>query len=127
MNMQTNYTAAERRAVDKRQAVIQNICLQLAALGHKCQMGADRSYLKMAEGLLKNYSEHRRLLADYRCPADQRIQQYLNNYFKRNNVEMDVRLPGETFTLNEPGLKGDADLFSRLFNGSAQLLAEHRP
>ncbi len=110
MNMQTRYTLPERRAVDKRQITLQNICLQLAALGHKCQLSTDRSYLSIADSLLKNYSEHRRLLADYRCPADQRIQNFLTDYLKRNGVDMQVKLPGETFTLNEEGLARELSL-----------------
>ncbi len=110
MNMQTKYTLPERRAVDKRQTILQNICLQLAALGHKCQLSTDRSYLSVAESLLKNYSEHRRLLADYRCPADQRIQDFLNDYLKRNGVDEEIKLPGETFTLNEAGLARELSL-----------------
>ncbi|HHO58964.1 MAG TPA: hypothetical protein ENJ64_01885, partial [Thiotrichales bacterium] len=108
--MQTRYTLPERRAVDKRQITLQNICLQLAALGHKCQLSTDRSYLSIADSLLKNYSEHRRLLADYRCPADQRIQNFLTDYLKRNGVDMQVKLPGETFTLNEEGLARELSL-----------------
>jgi hypothetical protein len=110
MNMQTRYILPERRAVDKRQTVLQNICLQLAALGHKCQLSTDRSYLSVAESLLKNYSEHRRLLSDYRCPADQRIQDFLNDYLKRNGVDVEIKLPGETFTLNEAGLARELSL-----------------
>ena len=110
MNMQTRYTLPERRAVDQRQITLQNICLQLAALGHKCQLSTDRSYLSIADSLLKNYSEHRRLLADYRCPADQRIQNFLTDYLKRNGVDMQITLPGETFTLNEEGLARELSL-----------------
>ncbi len=126
MNMHKEYSAVERRSVDKRQAVLQNICLQLAALGHKCHLGSDRSYLKMAEGLLKNYSEHRRLLSDYRCPADQRIQDYLNGYLKRNGVEMDIRLPGETFTLNEAGLARELSLPLNSDHHQSELLSSYR-
>ncbi len=110
MNSADKYTFPERRSVDKRQATLQNICLQLASLGHKCQLSKNHGYLSVADSLLKNYSAQRQLLADYRCPADQRIQDFLNDYFKRNNVELDVRLPGETFSLNEPGLARELSL-----------------
>ena len=103
LNKKTEYTLPERRAIDKRHVVLQNICLQLAALGHRCHMGADHSYLAIADSLLKNYNQHRRLLADYRCPADQRIQDFLNDYLRRNHVSLNVNLPGETFSLTQPG------------------------
>lgn len=103
-NQQGIYVRPERRAVDERQLVLQHICLQLSALGHKCELSSDQAYLAIADSLLKNYSEHRRLLSEYRCPADQRIQDFLNDYLQRNGVDQTINLPGETFILNEPGL-----------------------
>lgn len=104
MKSQVNYLLPERRAVDKRQIALQHICLQLASLGHRCHLSTDRGYLAVADSLLKNYSAQRQLLAEYRCPADQRIQYFLNNYFKRNGVDVEIKLPGETFNLNEEGI-----------------------
>ncbi len=110
MNSKTNITFPERRAIDKRQTALQHICLQLASLGHRCQMSSDRGYLSVADSLLKNYSAQRQLLADYRCPADQRIQNFLNDYFKRNGVDVEIKLPGETFNLNEAGIARELSL-----------------
>ena len=93
MNSETKITFPERRAIDKRQTALQHICLQLASLGHRCQMSSDRGYLSVADSLLKNYSAQRQLLADYRCPADQRIQNFLNDYLKRNSVDVEITLP----------------------------------
>jgi hypothetical protein len=104
MNSQEKFSFPERRAVDKRQIALQHICLQLASLGHRCQLSSDHSYLGVADSLLKNYSAQRQLLAEYRCPADQRIQNFLNDYMKRNGVDVAVKLPGETFNLNEEGI-----------------------
>ncbi len=110
MNSQTKFTLPERRAIDKRQVIIQHICLQLASLGHRCQLSSDRGYLSVADSLLKNYSAQRQLLADYRCPADQRIQNFLNAYLKRNGVDVEIKLPGETFNLNEEGIARELSL-----------------
>ena len=104
------YTRPERRAIDQRQITLEHICLQLAAMGHRCELNTDRSYLSIAESLLKNYNEHRRLLSDYRCPADQRIQDFLNGYLARNGVDASISLPGETFTLNAPGVARELSL-----------------
>ncbi len=110
MNSPANYTFPERRAIDNRQIVLQNICLQLASLGHRCQLSSDRGYLSVADSLLKNYSAQRQLLAEYRCPADQRIQDFLNNYLKRNGVDAEIKLPGKTFNLNEKGIARELSL-----------------
>ncbi|MFV2003717.1 MAG: hypothetical protein ACC650_00870 [Gammaproteobacteria bacterium] len=110
MNSPENYTFPERRTVDKREIVLQHICLQLASLGHRCQLSSDRGYLAVADGLLKNYSAQRQLLAEYRCPADQRIQNFLNGYFKRNGVDTEIKLPGETFNLSARGIARELSL-----------------
>ncbi len=107
---EAQYTRPERRAIDQRQVMLEHICLQLAAMGHRCELNTDRSYLSIADSLLKNYSEQRRLLAEYRCAADQRIQDFLNNYLARNGVDATIRLPGETFTLNAPGIARELSL-----------------
>ena len=110
MNSETNFTLPERRAIDKRQTALQHICLQLASLGYRCQLSSDRGYLAVADSLLKNYTAQRQLLAEYRCPADQRIQNFLNDYFKRNGVDVKIKLPGETFSLNEEGIARELSL-----------------
>lgn len=110
MKSETNVTLPERRAVDRRQVILQHICLQLSSLGHRCQLSADRGYLSVADSLLKNYSAQRKLLAEYRCPADQRIQNFLNDYLKRNGVDVEIKLPGETFNLNEEGIARELSL-----------------
>ena len=79
-------------------------------MGHRCELNTDRSYLSIADSLLKNYSEQRRLLSEYRCPADQRIQDFLNAYLARNGLDVTISLPGETFTLNAPGIARELSL-----------------
>ncbi|NOQ69618.1 MAG: hypothetical protein GQ573_05895, partial [Gammaproteobacteria bacterium] len=110
MNSPKNYTFAERRAVDKRQTTLQHICLQLASLGHRCNLSSDHEYLAVADSLLKNYFAQRLLLTEYRCPADQRIQNFLNDYLKRNGVDIEIKLPGETFNLNGAGIARELSL-----------------
>lgn len=107
---QPGYLQPERRGVDKRQLTLQHICLQFAALGHDCQMTKDRSFLSVSYSLLRNYNQHRRLLVDYRSPADQRIQNFLNDYFQRNGVDTQINLPGETFNLHQAGLAREMSL-----------------
>ncbi|VAW50853.1 FIG00945414: hypothetical protein [hydrothermal vent metagenome] len=110
MNSPENYSFPERRSIDKRQTALQHICLQLASLGHRCQLSSDRGYLAVADSLLKNYSAQRQLLAEYRCPADQRIQNFLNDYLQKNGVDAEIKLPGETFNLNEAGIARELSL-----------------
>jgi len=110
MRDEETYICPDRRVMDDRQTKLQHICLQLASLGHKCQLGSEYSYLSVADGLIKNYSEYRRLFAEYRCPADQRIQNFLSDYLERNGIDQKVKLPSETFSLNEPGMARELSL-----------------
>jgi len=90
----------------------QHINLKLAALGQPtCKLeGGDHSYLTIADSLLKHYARQRRLLSAYRCPADQRIQNFLNAYLSENGVEQQVELPGTTFVLDRPGMAREVSL-----------------
>jgi phosphoenolpyruvate carboxykinase (diphosphate) len=98
-------------ASPKQREDLQHINLQLAALGHPtCEVEDDQQYLKIANSLLRNYSQQRRLLAKYRCPADQRIQDFLNAYLTENGVDASILLPGETFVLEHKGLARELSL-----------------
>src|SRR5512136_1726234 len=94
LNISTGLNFASQKQLEE----LQHINLQLAALGQPtCEVEGDQQYLKIADSLLKNYSQQRRLLAKYRCPADQRIQDFLNAYLHENGLDAAISLPGETF------------------------------
>ncbi len=98
-------------ASQKQLEDLQHINLQLAALGQPtCEVEGDQQYLKIADSLLKNYSQQRRLLSKYRCPADQRIQNFLNAYLHENSLDASISLPGETFVLDRKGLARELSL-----------------
>ena len=128
IKMETRFVQNDRRVIDERQVVLQHICLQLASLGHKCQLTDDHNYLSVAKNLLKNYSEHRKLLAEYRCPADQLIEDFVNDYLSKNGIDKNIRLPGESFTLNEPGLARELSLplFENEYKSQKQLIPQRR-
>lgn len=98
-------------ASQKQLEELQHINLQLASLGQPtCDVEGDQQYLKVADSLLKNYSQQRRLLSKYRCPADQRIQDFLNTYLLENAIDTVINLPGETFVLDRKGLARELSL-----------------
>jgi len=90
----------------------QLINLKLAALGMPTfEMNeGDETYLAMADSVLKRYARLRRLLSAYRCPADQRIQQFINNYLNENGVTEVVELPGTTLVADKPGMAREMSL-----------------
>ncbi len=116
----------DRRGIDKHKVLRQHISLQLAAHGYNSQFDTDRSTLSVADSLLRNYSQHRRLLSQYRCPADQRIQNFLNNYLKKNAIDSSIKLPGDTFILNQAGLAREMSLPHEKDSFNSSLLSSYR-
>ncbi len=82
---------------------IRYINLKLALLGFPTVAASpDPEFDEMTAALLQRQHETDRLLADYLCPADQRIQVFLNDYLKETGLA--IKLPGRTFVLDRYGL-----------------------
>lgn len=94
----------------ERRKRIRQINLQLAAMGQPLPHEGDDDLLDVADDLLRNYRQHRRLLRDYRCPSDQRIQDFVNDYLARNDVALRIQLPAAPFILDRPGLAAELSL-----------------
>ncbi len=93
------------KQADPESVLVEYVNLKLAALG--CPMfgqRADSPFIALSRSLLANYQEQARLLADYLCPADQRIQGFLDAYIGDTAPDATVRLPARTFVLDQPGL-----------------------
>ena len=83
--------------------MITYINLKLASLG--CPTvggGAGAEFHDLAESLLARHRETNRLLSKYLCPADKRIQDWLNHYL--DGSPKHIRLPGQTFVLDRHGV-----------------------
>jgi hypothetical protein len=91
--------------------LVRYINLQLAGLGFEPVVPAeDESFATLATGLLDNYREKSRLLADYRCPVDQRIEDFLAQHFADLALAEPLRLPGQTFVLDRHGIARELSL-----------------
>ncbi len=100
----TNSPIDEVEVRNERRHVIRYINLKLAALGLPIFQKSNRDFLDLTEGLLRNYQEKTRLLSNYLCPVDARIQSYLDKYLKDVDQNVPARLPSRTFVLDRPGL-----------------------
>src|SRR5271167_3327087 len=86
---------------DKKKILYIN--LKLALIG--CPTVAanlDPELEELTDTLLLHQRETDRLLADYLCPADQRIQDFLNDHLR--DTATTVRLPSRAFVLDRFGL-----------------------
>lgn len=84
--------------------MLQYINLKLAFLGLPSSgVAGEPEFDKMLTALLAHQQETDRLLANYLCPADQRIQDFLTRYLA--DVEIPCpKLPARTFRLDQPGV-----------------------
>ncbi len=81
----------------------QYINLKLAALGCPTAKAAeDAEFQELVHVLLAHQRETERLLANYLCPADWRIQAFLDDYLYETGLA--PKLPNRTLVLDRPGL-----------------------
>jgi hypothetical protein len=85
--------------------LVRYINLKLAALGQPTsQSTADPEFIEIAGPLLRNYYQKNQLLRGRLCPADARIQAFLDDYLGGVPTEGAPRLPSQTLVLDRPGL-----------------------
>ncbi len=92
---------AARQHPTQDEKTIEYLNLKLAFLG--CPTFGHDDNEAMIAALLLHQQETSRLLASYLCPADQRIQDFLESYLADANVEV-PRLPSRAFVLDQSGL-----------------------
>jgi hypothetical protein len=81
------------------------INLKLAALGQPTnRLTADTEFLEFARPLLRNYYQKDQLLGNHLCPADARIQAFLDAYLADICPAGAARLPVNSFVLDRAGM-----------------------
>ena len=111
--------AAAKSTANRNPELIRYINLKLAALGQPTSRStADPEFLEIAGPLLRNYLQKDQLLGNRLCPADTRIQSFLDRYFADVSPNGVARLPVDSFVLDREGmgrimsLPATADVFS---------------
>src|SRR6516164_7471572 len=67
--------------IQRDEELVRYIYLKLAALGHRVGRSAgDLEFLEIIQPLLRNYHQKDQLLGGRLCPADGRIQAFLDSY-----------------------------------------------
>jgi len=95
----------------ERRTAIRSILLKLAAMGVPLPAETgDQDVLQLAGDLFARYREQTRLLSEHLCPADQRIQNYMDGLLSAVDFPEAVRLPGETLILDHYGLARELSL-----------------
>ncbi|WP_203567080.1 hypothetical protein [Aestuariimicrobium ganziense] len=101
------------------------VILRLALLGEPLPADAtESSGWGLVAPMVARQREFRRRLADRLCPADERIQQFLDSYLAEASVR--PKLPRRTLVLDEPGLARELSLPEDGDEVSSSLLSSYR-
>jgi hypothetical protein len=104
----------EDKLKSTREYVQQYISLRLAAMGVDMDSDdieeSEQNFMRILKGLLSNYKEREALFDNYLCPADARIQNFLNRYFASVKSVPDIKIPLRTFTLDTYGIARELSL-----------------
>jgi hypothetical protein len=79
-----------------------SIAIKLAASGFEVENTTGDDLLNVASDLFRGYREQSRLLESHLCPADQRIQDFLNDALKETGET--VHMPTKTLVVDRYGL-----------------------
>ena len=111
----------------ERRAAVSSILLKLAAMGVQIPADTgDEDVLHLAGDLFARYREQTRLLSEHLCPADRRIQHYLDGLLAAAAFPEPVRLPGETLILDRYGLARELSLPIDADAWQNELVSSHR-
>ncbi len=116
-------TGCSEEVEEKRKRLQLYINLKLHSSGlPACEsMDCNNDFFSIADDLLQSYREKTRLLSQYLCPADQRIQDFLDNYLQDSGIDKTPVLPSNTLILDRHGvarelsLPADSDYFESEF------------
>src|SRR6516225_1380915 len=91
--------------IQRDEELVRYIYLKMAALGHPIERSAgDLEFLEIIQPLLRNYHQKDQLLGGRLCPADGRIQAFLDSYLSDIWPRGAARLPSNTLVLDRAGL-----------------------
>lgn len=94
-----------KNKIPKHKKLNQYINLKLAALGQPyAPDDTEYTFLELAKDLIKNHREKNRLLSNYLCPVDRRIQKFIDSYLGEFKEKLNFRLPSNTFILDYHGI-----------------------
>jgi len=92
-------------ADEEREKLQLYINLKLASSGQPTSVSKEGArFFDISRDLLKSYREKNRLLSNYQCRVDQRIQEFLKRYLSDLDLIQVPTLPTQTFILDREGV-----------------------
>ena len=112
---------------ENRDRHLLNINLKLAAVGQPiCEQIDSDEFLSVARDLVDSYQAQARLIPEYLCPADQRIQSFLDRYIRGLGLESVPRLPSTTLVLHRYGIARELSLPPRGERFASDIIKSYR-
>ncbi|WP_303922575.1 hypothetical protein [Draconibacterium sediminis] len=127
-------SASSKQTRRDRRDMIQYINLQLASLGQPTfnddsdsgTKYANSKFQELTEGLVKSFQEKSRLLSEHMSPADERIQNFIDDYLKELEFNKPYRLPNNTLVLNQKKMARELSLPPNGNEFKSDLLSSYR-
>lgn len=100
------YIDPEQANPDSKDNIIHYINIKLSALDLPIYgKDQDNPFLELGKSLLATAKAKDRLLADYMCPVDKHIHQFVDGFFKKHGIDEDQSwLPRQSFVLDRHGI-----------------------
>ncbi|MBF0198189.1 MAG: hypothetical protein HQL32_10785 [Planctomycetes bacterium] len=89
---------------EERDRIIRYLNLKMSSLGLPTYNKEGFEDMEIAHDLIESFKAKNRLLSNYLCPVDQRIQDFLDSYLENSDLPVKPRLPGQTLILDRYGL-----------------------
>ncbi len=118
--------AGEPPVAGLRQRRLRQVNLQLVASGLPVMPDGDAEFTAVARGVLDSFRVQARLLSEHRCPADQRIEEFLQAHFADEQLPFPLRLPDRTVILGQHGIARELSLPAHGDEFSSPLLTSYR-
>ena len=103
------------------------INLKLASSGQPtCVPEEEARFFGISQDLLRSYREKNRLLVDYHCWVDQRIQDFLILYFEDLQLDSVPTLPTQTFILDRHGVSRELSIPMGKYEFHSDIVSSYR-
>jgi phosphoenolpyruvate carboxykinase (diphosphate) len=102
------------------------VLLHLLANGLPVPSDGEADFEELCKAFHESFREKARLLGEHRCPADQRIEAYLQSHFADLNLSWTPRLPSHSLILDQFGIARELSLPIEGDSFSSALLTSYR-
>ncbi|MGA3065686.1 MAG: hypothetical protein ABSF29_02445 [Tepidisphaeraceae bacterium] len=102
------------------------VLLHLLANGLPVPSDGEADFEELCQGFHESFREQARLLGEHRCPADQRIEAYLQSHFDDLQLSWIPRLPSHSLILDQYGIARELSLPIDGDSFSSELLTSYR-